>query len=309
MTVSRRHLLRTLTASAAGAALWPGLSAAADQRTHLVILHTNDTHSRIDPFPDDGGRNAGLGGVARRSALINDIREEHEHVLLLDSGDIFQGTPYFNFFDGELEFKAMSKMEYDVATLGNHEFDNGVSGFMDVLPFADFAFISANYDVHGSPLEPHVIPYTSRTFDGLKVGLFGLGIAFDGLVLPSLHKGVTYQDPVGVAREMVQQLRGDGCDLIVCLSHLGYRYRSERPSDVRIAEQVEGIDLILGGHTHTFLDRPHVIPHKHAAATRIAQVGFAGIRLGRIDVIVDGRGRVQQWAHHHYRIDATAQAA
>lgn len=309
MTVSRRHFLRTLTAGAAGAALWPGLSAAASDRTHLVILHTNDTHSRIDPFPEDGGRNAGLGGVARRSALINNIRAHHDHVLLLDSGDIFQGTPYFNFFDGEIEFKAMSKMAYDVATLGNHDFDNAVSGLMEVLPHADFEFVSANYDVHGSPLEPHLAPYTTRTFDGLKVGLFGAGIAFDGLVLPSLHEGVSYADPVGIAREMVQQLRGEGCDLVVCLSHLGYRYRSDRVSDVRLAEQVEGIDLILGGHTHTFLDAPHVVPHTHAAATRIAQVGFAGIRLGRIDVIVDRAGRVQHWAHQHYTIDPTVRAA
>ncbi len=309
MPTSRRHFLRTLTAGVAGTALWPGLSAAAADRTHLVILHTNDTHSRIDPFPNDGGRYAGLGGVARRAALINAIRAQHDHVLLVDSGDIFQGTPYFNFFDGELEFKAMSKMQYDVATLGNHDFDNGVSGFMDVVSHADFEFISANYNVHGSPLAPHVSPYTTRSFGGLKVGLFGLGIAFDGLVLPSLHQGITYEDPTGVAREMVHQLRADGCDLIVCLSHLGYRYQSDRPSDVRVAEDVEGIDLILGGHTHTFLDEPHVIPHEHAAATQIAQVGFAGIRLGRIDVVVDGTGRVQHWAHQQYAIDDAVRAA
>jgi len=308
MSTSRRHFLRTLTAGAAGLALWPNVAKAAES-THLVILHTNDTHSRIDPFPDDGGRYAGLGGVARRSALINDIRAQHEHVLLLDSGDIFQGTPYFNFFDGELEFKAMSKMQYDVATLGNHDFDNAVSGLMDVLPYADFDFISSNYNVHGSALEPHVAPYMTRSLGGVKVGLFGLGVAFDGLVLPSLHQGVTYEDPVGVAREMVQQLRSDGCDLIVCLSHIGYQYETDRSSDVRVAEQVEGIDLILGGHTHTFLDEPHVIPHDHAAATQIVQVGFAGIRLGRIDVMVDSTGRIQQWAHHQYTIDSTVRAA
>ena len=304
MATTRRNFLRTLAATTAGAALWPGLSmAASGDRTHLVILHTNDTHSRIDPFPDDGGRFAGLGGVARRAALIDDIRARNENVLLLDSGDIFQGTPYFNFFEGEIEFKTMSAMDYDVATLGNHDFDNGVDGFMEALPHADFAFISSNYDVHGSPMEPHVAPYTTRTFGGLKVGLFGLGIAFDGLVLPSLHEGVSYEDPVGVAREMVQQLRADGCDLVLALSHLGYQYDSDRVSDVTVAEQVEGIDLILGGHTHTFLDEPHVVPHDHSAETQIAQVGWAGIRLGRIDVVVDGAGRVQQWAHHQYPVD------
>ncbi len=302
MHTNRRDFLRTLGVGTAGALLWPGIASGAHS-SHLVILHTNDTHSRIDPFPEDGGRFSGLGGVARRASLISEIRAQHEHVLLLDSGDIFQGTPYFNFFAGEIEFKTMSKMKYDVATIGNHDFDNAVDGLMDVLPYADFEFISANYNVHGSPLEPHVEPYTTRMMGDIKVGLFGLGIAFEGLVLPSLHEGVAYEDPVGVAREMVQQLKMEGCHLIVALSHLGYRYDSGQVSDRVVASEVEGIDVILGGHTHTFLDEPDVIAHDHGPATQIAQVGWAGIRLGRIDVVFDGQGRVQQWAHHQYEID------
>ena len=136
-----------------------GLRPDADD-VHLVILHTSDTHSRMDPFPMDGGRFQGLGGVARRATLIERIRNEHPNVLLLDSGDIFQGTPYFNFFRGEIELKAMSAMDYQVATLGNHDFDNGVGGLVEMMPHASFDFVSANYDVGGSLLEPHVRPWS-----------------------------------------------------------------------------------------------------------------------------------------------------
>ena len=276
----------------------------------LVVLHTNDTHSRMDPFPMDGGPFAGLGGAARRATLIRRVREANEHVLLLDSGDIFQGTPYFNFFGGELEFRAMTAMGYDVATLGNHDFDNGVDGLVDMLPEAHFEFVSANYDVSASALAGHVEPYTVREFGGVKVGIFGLGIAFEGLVLASLHRGVEYADPIAAARATCRELRERGCALIICLSHLGYRYDDparygdpNRPSDQTLAVAVPEIDLILGGHTHTFLDQPDVFELGGTGFTLVNQVGWGGMRLGRIDVTFDPVGQTSGWATAGYDID------
>lgn len=265
--------------------------------TRLVILHTNDTHSRIDPFPMDGGRLQGMGGVARRAALIERIRAEHPHVLVLDSGDIFQGTPYFNFFGGEVEFRAMSMMGYDVATLGNHDFDIGVDGLVAALPHAEFEFVSANYAVDGSALEPHVRPWTIREPGGVRVGIFGLGIAFDRLVPAPLHEGVRYTDPIAAARRACGELREQGCQLVICLSHLGYRYRDARVSDTVLATAVPEIDLILGGHTHTFMDGPDRYPAPSGSGagsreTLVHQVGWGGVRLGRIDVTFGVEGEV-----------------
>jgi 5'-nucleotidase len=237
----------------------------------------------------DGGPFQDLGGVARRATLIEKVRAENPNVLLLDSGDIFQGTPYFNFFKGEIEFRAMSAMGYDVATIGNHDFDNGVEGLLEMLPLASFQFVSANYDVSGSPLEPHVRPWVIRELGGVKVGIFGLGIAFEGLVLASLHEGVRYTDPFAAARRAVADLRARGCALVICLSHLGYRYRGNLPSDTYLAPAVEGIDLILGGHSHTFMDEPDVHTHPGGGRTVVNQVGWAGMRLGRIDVVLGAR--------------------
>lgn len=275
-----------------------------DDDFRLVVLHTNDTHSRMDPFPMDGGRFAGLGGAARRATLIRRVREANEHVLLLDSGDIFQGTPYFNFFGGEIEFRAMTAMGYDVATLGNHDFDNGVDGLVAMLPEAGFEFVSANYDVGASALAGHVEPWTVREFDGVRVGIFGLGIAFEKLVLASLHEGVRYTDPIAAARTACRELRAEGCSLVICLSHLGYEYRaSDRPSDLTLAGAVPEIDLVLGGHTHTFLDEAVVFGQGRTGFTVVNQVGWGGMRLGRVDVTFDGARQASGWAAAGYDID------
>ena len=275
-----------------------------DDSVRLVVLHTNDTHSRMDPFPQDGGPFAGLGGAARRATLIRRVRAANEHVLLLDSGDIFQGTPYFNFFGGELEFRAMTAMGYDIATLGNHDFDNGVDGLARMLPEAGFDFVSANYDVSGSALAERVKPYTVREFGGVKVGIFGLGIAFEKLVLASLHRGVEYTDPFAAARASCRELRDQGCALIICLSHLGYRYPDpSRPSDLTLAEAVPDIGLVLGGHTHTFLDQADVFEQGRTGFTLVNQVGWGGMRLGRIDVTFDAMGDTTNWAAADYEID------
>jgi len=291
----RRRFLRVAGAAAVGGLLLPEWLGASEN-THFVILHTNDTHSRMDPFPMDGGRFQGLGGAARRATLIKRVRDEHPNVLLLDSGDIIQGTPYFNFFRGEIEYRAMSEMGYDAATIGNHDFDNGVEGIVEMMPHATFQFLSANYDVSASLLAPHIRPWIIREVGGVRVGIFGLGISFDGLVLEQLHEGVRYTDPFGAAHRCVSELRAQGCSLIVCLSHLGYRYRGNTPSDTFLAQEVEGIDLILGGHTHTFLDQPDVYAKPDGRQTLVNQVGWGGMRLGRVDVVMGTGGGGNQLA-------------
>ncbi|MFN0050369.1 MAG: bifunctional metallophosphatase/5'-nucleotidase [Cytophagales bacterium] len=260
-----------------------GAISTGNQDVKLTILHTNDVHSRIEPFPANAAKNAGLGGVARRATLIKQIRAQEPNVLLLDAGDAFQGTPYFNFFGGELEFKLMTKLGYDAATLGNHDFDNGIAGFEKYLPEAKFPFLIANYDFKNNSLHKRFSPYQIFEKQGVKIGVFGIGIDFEGLVPEKLHGKTIYIDPIATAKEMVQELQRKKCDLIICLSHLGYKYAEKKVSDIILANEVSGIDLIIGGHTHTFLDQPLVSTNKEGFSSLINQVGFAGINLGRID--------------------------
>ena len=252
----------------------------------ITILHTNDTHSHIDPFPVDHPKNPGMGGAARRANAIQKIRQEEENVLLLDAGDIFQGTPYFNYYGGELEFKLMSMMQYDVATMGNHDFDNGIDGFYTQLPHAKFDFVSANYDFKNTILDGIVKPYKIIKKDGIKIGIFGLGVELNGLVDKKLYKETKYLNPIEIAEEMTQILKEqEKCDLVICLSHLGFKYTNdpEKVCDVLLAQKTKSIDLIIGGHTHTFLDKPIVETNRDGQPVLINQVGCFGINLGRID--------------------------
>jgi 5'-nucleotidase len=252
----------------------------------ITILHTNDVHSHIDPFPADHPRNANMGGAARRAALIESIRKEEENVLLLDAGDIFQGTPYFNYYGGELEFKLMSMMQYDLATMGNHDFDNGIDGFYAQLPHAEFEFVSANYDFKNTVLNEIVKPYKIFNKDGIKIGIFGLGVELDGLVDKKLYKETVYNNPIEVAQDMSKILKEEQkCDLVICLSHLGYSYKNEpyKVSDLELAKKTKNIDLIIGGHTHTFLEKPVVEKNSEGKDVLINQVGCYGINLGKID--------------------------
>lgn len=265
---------------------------AAGKLQKLTILHTNDVHSRIEPFPMDGSRNQGLAGTARRAALIKQIRQEQEHVLLLDAGDIFQGTPYFNKYGGELEFKIMSMMKYDASTLGNHDFDNGLEGFYKQLPHAEFPFLISNYDFSNTILSKSTQPYKIFKKGGLTIGVFGIGIALSGLVDPKNYGDTIVLDPIKKANEMASLLKQElKCDLVICLSHLGYRYRDHTVSDQVLAKQTKHIDLIIGGHTHSFMEAPEDIRNLEGKVTTINQVGFAGINLGRIDYYFEpGKG-------------------
>ena len=258
---------------------------AADRKAvRLTILHTNDMHSRIEPFPENAAQWAGMGGMARRAALIEQVRKQEPNVLLLDSGDIWQGTPYFNFFQGELEYKLMSQMAYDASTLGNHDFDNGLEGLQKQLPNATFPFLIANYDFTGTILAGKFQPYKVFEKQGIRIGVFGLGIEMAGLVADKNFGATKYLDPVATANAMVAKLRGvEKCDLVICLSHLGYKYDGAKIDDRKLAAQVSGIDLILGGHTHTFLEAPDSVASPNGHATLINQVGWSGINLGRLD--------------------------
>jgi 5'-nucleotidase len=252
----------------------------------ITILHTNDVHSYIDPFPADHPRNPGMGGVARRASLIEAIRKENKNVLLLDAGDIFQGTPYFNYYGGELEFKLMSMMQYDLATMGNHDFDNGIEGFYSQLPNAKFEFVSANYDFKNTILDGIVKPYKIFNKVGIKIGVFGLGVELEGLVDKKNYKETVYLNPEEKATEMADLLKNrEKCDLVICLSHLGFKYKEEpeKICDILLAQKTKNIDLIIGGHTHTFLSKPITEKNLDGKQVIINQVGCYGLNLGRID--------------------------
>ncbi|WP_396157274.1 bifunctional metallophosphatase/5'-nucleotidase [Flavobacterium sp.] len=258
--------------------------------THLTVLHTNDVHSYIDPFPANHPKNPNMGGVARRAALIESIRNENPNVLLLDAGDIFQGTPYFNYYGGELEFKLMSMMKYDLATIGNHDFDNGIEGLYKQLPNAEFEFVSANYDFKNTIMDGHVKPFRIFHKAGIKVGVFGIGIKLDGLVDKKSYKETIYNSPLEVAQDMSRILKHEHkCDLVICLSHIGYKYKGEpdKICDFKLAGLTKNIDLIIGGHTHTFLDKPTVLKNIDGQDVLVNQVGCYGINLGRIDFYFD----------------------
>jgi 5'-nucleotidase len=286
--MKRRNFIKNTAATSALLSL-SGLSLSSFstvKEKKITILHTNDVHSHIDPFPENHPRNPSMGGVARRANIIEQIRKEEENVLLLDAGDIFQGTPYFNYYGGELEFKLMSIMKYDLATLGNHDFDNGIDGFYAQLPHANFEFVSANYDFKNTELNEIVKPYKTFIKDGIKIGVFGLGIELEGLVDKKLYKETIYNNPIEVATDVTKTLKEtEKCNLIICLSHLGYDYKNEKdkPSDLKLAAATQDIDLIIGGHTHTFLDKPVIKTNKVGKQVIINQVGAYGINLGRID--------------------------
>lgn len=276
----------------------------------ITILHTNDQHSRIEPFEvSSDERTSNKGGFARRASLIHKIRQQEKNILLLDAGDVFQGTPYFNFYGGELEYKLMTKMGYDASTIGNHEFDNGLKGLKNQLPHAGFDIICSNYDFSNTILEGKFKPYQVYKKDGIRIGVFGLGIELEGLVGKDMYEETKYLNPIETAQEMTRILREEQkCDLVICLSHLGYEFKNEpeKVCDIHLAQKTSGIDLIIGGHTHTFLNEPQQYLNSKGETVLVNQVGWAGLYLGRIDFYLQN-GKIQK--HTAYHLDDYSIAA
>ncbi|MFL2607755.1 MAG: bifunctional metallophosphatase/5'-nucleotidase [Flavobacteriaceae bacterium] len=284
--MNRRNFLKNSIYASAGIASSVCLSSCSNEKPTIVsILHTNDVHSHITPFDNNHSEYPNQGGFSRRSSLISEIRKKNPNTLLFDAGDVFQGTPYFNVFEGELEFKLMSLLKYDAMTIGNHDFDNGILGLKKQIYNASFDFICSNYDFSNTILEGKTSKYKIYKKSNIKIGVFGLGIKLAGLVSKNLFKETKYLDPLEMAQEMSNQLKkNENCDLVVCLSHLGYKYKDENKiCDHIIAKNTQDIDLIIGGHTHTFMKKPEVIRNKVGKQVLINQVGCFGLYLGKVD--------------------------
>lgn len=271
----------------------------------ITILYTNDTHARLEPFPENSRQFAGLGGIAKRASLINKIRYEQENVLLLDAGDVFQGTPWFDVYGGSVDFELMTQIGYDAMAMGNHEFDRGLDGFADAAKKAGFPILAANYLARDTPINPFLQDQIVKEFQGFRIGIFGLGIKLNGVVDPSLSGEVRSFDPVRTAERSVESLRNFyDCDYTICLSHLGYKQELGGIGDEMLARAVSGINLIIGGHTHTFMDEPVPVKNPSGNTTWISQMGHSGIRLGRIDLPIGEPDFSERISSRYYTIGA-----
>lgn len=250
----------------------------AGKKTHIVILHTNDTHSQVEPNKDN------LGGYARRLGEINLIRSQEKNVLLLDAGDFSQGSPYFNFFNGRVEMEAMNKMGYDAGVLGNHEFDNGMDTLLMVLKLSKHPTVVANYNVTNTPLNGWIKPYITTEKGGVKIGIFGIGVQPEGLVFKKNYEGLIYENPVNKAVEISNYLREkEKCDLVICLSHLGIEPTPGNFIDDDIIKASTNIDIVIGGHSHSLIENETRI-NAGGKPVIIAQMVKSGVFLGRIDL-------------------------
>lgn len=249
----------------------------------LILLQTSDVHSRLEPITQKGDRNFDEGGFVRRATFLQQFRKEHRNVLLFDCGDISQGTPYYNLFKGEVEFKLMNEMGYDAVTIGNHEFDFGMENMARLFKMAQFPIVCANYRLDGTPLEGLVKPYVVLEKEGLKIGVFGLGARPEGLIQADKCEGVIYEDPVAVSNEVAALLKEEGCDVVVCLSHLGIQ------QDERVIAKTRNIDVWLGGHSHTFMKKPKTYLNADGKEVTLMHSGKSGVRVGRLDLTLRAR--------------------
>ena len=252
------------------------------QKQTIIILHTNDTHSQIEPL-EEGKRDEFCGGYARRMGYIQQMRNEHPDLIVLDAGDFSQGTPYYNFYHGRIEIDAMNRMQYDAITLGNHEFDYGVDTLAAVLQLAHFPIVCANYDVTGTPLEGLVVPYTVIKRSGLRIGVFGIGVNPKGLIAEKNFAPLQYMDPVASAQQVANVLRDEEkCDAVICLSHQGtHPMLGGNISDMELAEKTQNIDVIIGAHTHKIVENLYV-KNLNGDSVLLTQTGKAGARIGEI---------------------------
>lgn len=245
----------------------------------IVILHTNDTHSRIEPLPANDKYAPDKGGVERRYSFIEQTRLENKNVLLLDAGDFLQGTPYFNMFKGNVEIEAMNRMKYDAATIGNHEFDYGLQTLADVARKAKFPIVCCNYDFNGTPMEGLTKPYIIINKNGVRIGILGVGVEPKGLIAGENYKGMTFLSPEESVNKIASQLRSkDKCDIVVCLSHLGYT------TDLELAKNSQNVDIIIGGHSHTYMPKPEFVKNLDQKEVMIHQTNGRGVYVGKIEV-------------------------
>ena len=296
---NRRNFIKTSLLGSALLAAETSVFAKNKSEINLTVLHTNDVHSHIEPFADDDKKYPGLGGAATRATIIKNLHKTHENILLLDAGDIFQGTPYFNFFHGDLEIDLMNQMRYDAATIGNHDFDGGLETLAKQITRANFPFINCNYDFTNTPVENKVHKHIVVNKGKLKIGITGCGVELDGLVPDKLYANTKYLDPVKCVQEQVDILKiQKKCHLIICLSHLGYTYDNNKISDLILAKKTNNIDLIIGGHTHTFLDTPTTAKNLEEKEVFINQVGWAGLQIGKLDFVFEKSFNKKLSKHH-----------
>jgi len=289
--MKRRDFIIQTSAATAITLTGFGLSSFSSAKTkRITILHTNDTHSHLDTFPQTDAKFPNQGGAAKRATIFNQVKNENPNTLILDAGDMFQGTPYFNYYGGELEIKVMNMLQYDAGTLGNHEFDNGVNSLAEQIHKANFDIINTNYDFKNTLMDGLTKPYKVFIKDGIKIGVFGLGIKLEGLVNKSEYGETVWNNPIEIAQDVTRILKDElKCDLIICLSHLGYKFgsNSQMISDLDLAAKTKNIDLIIGGHTHTFLEKPTIVLNAEQKEVIVNQVGCYGVRVGQIDFYFD----------------------
>lgn len=252
------------------------------QDKQLTILHTNDTHSQIYPFSENlaDTLRAGRAGFLRRIEMLKEERAKNPDLLLFDSGDFCQGSPYFTLYKGEVETGLMNMMHYDAGTVGNHEFDFGLDNMARIFRSLNFPIVCANYDFTGTPLASIVKPYTILERKGVRIGVFGISPKLDGLVDHKNYLPTVYNDPISVAQKTVDELKAKRCDLIICLSHLGWNV--EGISDEELVAGTRGIDLVLGGHSHSFLQQLEYVNNLDGKPVGIDQNGKSGIYIGKM---------------------------
>lgn len=299
LQMNRRGFIRTgiVGATGLGLAAAPFNMFANDDFVNISILHTNDLHCHIEPFGDDNQKFAGKGGLARISGMVKQIKSENKNTLLFDAGDMFQGTPYYNYFKGELILQLMSAVGYDAGTIGNHEFDDGLEGILDSLPAAKFPIINSNYDFSNTILAGKFPTWKIFKKSGIKIGVYGLGVELKGLVGEDNFGETVYSDPLKTAVEMESLLKNDKkCDLVICLSHLGFQYIENKVSDLVLANETSMTDLIIGGHTHTFMKEPVVQKNKVGKQVIVNQASWGGMVLGKIDFTFERSGNKKMLA-------------
>lgn len=270
----------------------------------LTILHTNDIHCHIDPFDSNDPAYPNMGGLNRVAACVKRFRMQDPNLLLFDSGDFSQGTSYFNYYKSDLILKLMSEMGYDASCIGNHEFDNGLQALADAISGAKFPILSSNYNFEGTPVAPVIKENLIIERAGFRIGVYSLGIDPDGLVDPKSLENVVYLNSIEVAQKQEEYLRyGQDCDLVICLSHLGYSYKDEKKlSEIEIAKNTTNTDIILGGHTHTFFEKPIEVTNKNGRKVILNQAGWGALMLGRLDLVFERRRKFDNVSESNFEV-------